>query len=234
MSDESGSGAGAPGPRVAPGPRDALGPREALGPRDALELASWRRAIAELYAGVRAAPSAQAGWARWREVRDALFLTHPQSPLPAERRHAGFLPSYFDHDAALRVLAALETAEPERLLLPSSRDEPMGATRVATARFSLAGRACSLPVFWLDGYAGGLFVSFLDATSGSETYGGGRYLLDTVKGADLGVDGEMLVLDFNFAYQPSCAYDPAWACPLPPRDSRLPIAIRAGERSREI
>jgi uncharacterized protein (DUF1684 family) len=84
------------------------------------------------------------------------------------------------------------------------------------------------------GYAGGLFVPFRDATSGQETYGGGRYLLDTIKSADFGsqVDPASVVLDFNYAYHPSCAYDPRWVCPLAAPDSRVPIPIRAGERLR--
>ena len=91
-------------------------------------------------------------------------------------------------------------------------------------------RAPRLALHWLEGYGGGLFLSFRDATSGRETYGACRYLLDTVKGADLGIDGERLVLDFNFAYQPSCSYDPAWACPLAPPDNRLAVPVLAGER----
>ena len=65
---------------------------------------------------------------------------------------------------------------------------------------------------------------------GTTTYGGGRYLLDTVKGADLGTEDGRLVLDFNYAYNPSCAYDPSWACPLAPPGNRLAIAVEAGER----
>jgi uncharacterized protein (DUF1684 family) len=82
------------------------------------------------------------------------------------------------------------------------------------------------------GYAGGLFIPFRDATNGAETYGAGRYLVDASKSADLGGDpvtGTM-ILDFNFAFQPSCAFDPRWACPLAPPENRLDIAIRAGER----
>ena len=82
----------------------------------------------------------------------------------------------------------------------------------------------------LDGYGGGVFLSFADATSGTETYGACRYLLDTVKGSDLGEHGGRLVLDFNFAYNPSCAYDPRWVCPLAPPGNRLAIPVRAGER----
>ena len=63
-----------------------------------------------------------------------------------------------------------------------------------------------------------------------ETYGAGRYLLDTVKGSDLGSERGRLILDFNFAYNPSCSYDPRWVCPLAPPGNRLPIAIRGGER----
>jgi len=88
----------------------------------------------------------------------------------------------------------------------------------------------SLDLFWLQAYGGGLFVPFADATSGGETYGAGRYALDTVKGADLGSQGGRLVLDLNFAYQPSCSYDGRWACPLAPPANRLDVAVRAGER----
>jgi uncharacterized protein (DUF1684 family) len=98
------------------------------------------------------------------------------------------------------------------------------------ARFEFDGVERELELYWLDGYGGGLFLPFRDGTSGSETYGAGRYLLDTVKGADLGTDGDRLVLDFNFAYNPSCAYDPKWVCPLAPYPNRLVTPIRAGER----
>ena len=89
----------------------------------------------------------------------------------------------------------------------------------------------SLNALWLESYGGGLFVPFRDATSGTETYGAGRYLLDTVKGSDLGAapDGG-LILDFNFAYNPSCSYDPKWVCPLAPPGSRLDVEVLAGER----
>jgi uncharacterized protein (DUF1684 family) len=94
----------------------------------------------------------------------------------------------------------------------------------------VAGEPRTLDVYWLEGYGGGLFLPFADATSGSETYGAGRYLLDTVKGADLGSSEEELVLDFNFAYNPSCAYDPQWVCPLAPAANRLGVPVRTGER----
>ena len=117
-------------------------------------------------------------------------------------------------------------AEPERRAIGSSGDEPVWFTRFATAHFG----GHTLDLFWLDAYAGGLFVPFRDETSGTESYGGARYLLDTVKGADLGTADRRLVLDFNFAYNPSCAYNPKWVCPLSPPANTLPVPIRAGER----
>ena len=102
----------------------------------------------------------------------------------------------------------------------------MAFTRFAVAR---AGEV-ELELYWLEGYGGGLFVPFADATSGDETYGAGRYVLDTVKGADLGTEDGRLVLDLNFAYQPSCSYDPRWTCPLAPPANRLAVPVRAGER----
>src|SRR5204862_7598233 len=103
-------------------------------------------------------------------------------------------------------------------------------TRFAVARFELAGAHLELELYWLEGYGGGLFLPFRDRTSGKETYGAGRYLLDTVKGADLGMEGDRLVLDFNVSYNPSCAYDPRWVCPLAPTANSLPLGITAGER----
>jgi len=107
---------------------------------------------------------------------------------------------------------------------------PYRVEQFAVARFAVFGRRCELPLYWLSGYGGGLFLPFRDRTAGAETYGAGRYLLDTIKGADLGTTGGRLILDFNFAYNPSCAYDPAWSCPLAPRENRLAIALRCGER----
>src|SRR5579862_9336724 len=137
---------------------------------------------------------------------------------------------YFGYDPAWRFPAELEPAEPETRRIGSSGEEPVTFTRFAIARFG----GQELEVFWLDAYGGGLFLPFRDATAGAETYGAGRYLLDTVKGADLGtVDGRIL-LDFNFAYNPSCAYDPKWACPLAPPANRLTIPISAGEKKPEV
>jgi uncharacterized protein (DUF1684 family) len=163
-------------------------------------------------------------------VRDDLFTTHPASPLPeAERAGFGGI-DYFDYNPAARVLAEVAGAERRTYEIATSGDEPYSLTRFAAARFELAGESAELELYWLEGYGGGVFCPFADATSGSETYGAGRYALDTVKGADLGEVGGSLVLDFNFAYNPSCSYDPAWVCPLAPPANRLAHEVRAGER----
>ena len=198
-----------------------------------LELADWRRQVSELYASIRADRDPIAAWTRWREVRDRLFRSHSQSPVPAAERGDASAPAYYDYDPDLRTLADLEAADGATFELPGSTSGHVTAERAGTAHFSLGGVPLALTMFWLLDYAGGFFLSFRDATSGHETYGAGRYVLDTAKGADLGAHGDgRLVLDFNFSYQPSCSYDPQWSCPLPPRENWLTIPIRAGERLR--
>ena len=201
-----------------------------LPPGDPLQLLDWKRRIFELYAEIRSSSDASAAWDRWRAVRDDLFTHHPQSPIPrGERPGFAGLP-YFDYDPAVRVLAEVSPAPEEAIEIGGSAGESFRATRFAVASFDLDGSEASLELYWLEGYGGGLFVSFRDPTAGSETYGAGRYLLDTVKGSDLGTRDGKLVLDFNFAYNPSCAYDPRWVCPLAPPGNRLPVDIRGGER----
>ncbi|TMB91800.1 MAG: DUF1684 domain-containing protein [Chloroflexi bacterium] len=197
---------------------------------DLLDLADWRRQVSELYAAARSAATPIDGWELWRAGRARLFAQHPQSPIPGGERSSDRLPRYFSYDAAWRVIAEVEAAPAGDTSLPGSAEEQFTAVRFGVARAAVGGYDLRLALYWLSGYAGGLFASFRDATSGSQTYGAGRYLLDTAKGADLGRAGEGLVLDFNFAYQPSCSYDGKWSCPLPPRDNWLTIPVNAGER----
>ena len=196
-----------------------------------LDLADWKRTVSELYAAVRAEADPAAAWRLWRGARDRLFGEHPQSPLTPDARTSFDGLTYFDYDPSMRVLASVEPASPQRLEIATSTGGSYAFTRFAIARFEAGGDPASLEVSWLEGYGGGIFVSFRDATSGRESYGACRYLLDTVKGADLGMVEDRLVLDFNFAYNPSCAYDPRWTCPLAPPANRLEFAARAGERA---
>jgi uncharacterized protein (DUF1684 family) len=199
-------------------------------PASELCLLDWRRTIGALYAEIRATPDRRAAWTRWQQTRARLFQEHPQSPVPAEQRRGYRGPHLFAYDPAWSLTATTEPIEPRRLQIVTSTVDAMAFNRFGLAHFTHGGVDLTLELYWLEGYGGGLFVPFADATSGEETYGAGRYLLDTVKGADLGEQDGRLVLDFNFAYQPSCAYDPRWTCPLTPPANRLPVAVRAGER----
>jgi uncharacterized protein (DUF1684 family) len=196
-----------------------------------LELLDWRRRIFALYAGVRASDAPRSAWQSWRQGRDELFAHHPSSPVAEAERAAFQRLSYFDYDPAARVLATVTPVGKMTFELPSSGDEAYRFSRFGLAEFELGDEQCGLELYWLEGYGGGVCLPFADATSGDATYGAGRYLLDTVKGADLGMHADRLVLDFNFAYNPSCAYDPRWTCPLAPPANRLPIEVRAGERA---
>jgi uncharacterized protein (DUF1684 family) len=228
---------------TAPGPRTA---GEDTG-RASLELADWRRRIAGLYAEVRerAAADPGAAWDRWRAVRESMYREHPQSPVPAGER-AGFRARHWPYDPALRfevqvaVDDAVDPAPAESsgasfggaAILPMSIGTALDFARIGRVTIPFRDGPRSLELFWMAGYAGGLFLPFRDATNGRETYGAGRYLLDGAKGADLGGDPATgrLVVDFNFAFQPSCAFDPRWACPLAPPENRLDLRVEAGER----
>lgn len=209
---------------------------------DRLTLADWRRRISELYAEVRALARVNpvVAWHHWIGVRETLFREHPDSPVPPADR-AGFRARHFEYDPGLRFelpVVADEAPDPVAgdgrlaLALPTSAGAPMEFTRIGHIEVPFPAGTRTLALYWMAGYSGGLFLPFRDATSGQETYGAGRYALDSAKSADLGGDPAVgtIVLDFNFAYQPSCAFDPKWACPLAPPENALDIAVRAGER----
>jgi uncharacterized protein (DUF1684 family) len=192
-------------------------------------LLDYRRRVAQMYREARLGGAGEAAHRRFVRAREALFASHPQSPLPPERRAAFGGLRYFPHDPALRFAARLEPAEGETLEVSLHDDGPVRLRRFGRVRLEVGGAPVALSVYWIDTYGGGLFLPFRDATAPGLTYGGGRYLLDTIKHADLGHDGDRLVVDFNYAYNPSCAYDPRWDCPLAPPENRIDVPIRAGE-----
>jgi len=198
---------------------------------DVATLLDWKRRIFELYAAIRSSDDPASAWQLWRGERDRLFREHPQSPLPEDER-AGFHGlHYFDYDPAYRVKSKLGETQSRSYEIATSGEEPMRFDRVAVLHFELRGEPVELEAYWLTSYGGGLFLPFADATSGALTYGAGRYLLDTVKGADLGESAGEVVLDFNFAYNPSCSYDPRWVCPLATPANRLSVPVEGGERN---
>lgn len=195
-----------------------------------LQLADYRRQVAVMYQGVREPGlTAESRLHRFRAARDELFRDHPQSPIPRAGRHSFHGLEYWPHDPGLRLTARLEPVVEPRPV-PRSGGGEMNLQRIGFVSFRLADDQYRLGVYWFTDYAGGVFIPFRDRTNGAETYGGGRYLWDSAKGADLGSADGGLILDFNYAYHPSCAYDPRWSCPLAPPDNRLDVPIRAGER----
>ncbi len=165
-----------------------------------------------------------------RIAKDSWFRDDPSSPVPAAQR-AGFPPlAYFQPDEAYRVPAALHVSAEDAgkiIQMPTSTGQVRDMVRIGDLEFSLRGQPLKLSAFAeaADQRIDRLFVPFADLTTGTETYAGGRYLdLDrTATG--------LYVIDFNRAYHPYCFYNPEYDCPYPPAENRLPVPIRAGERT---
>jgi uncharacterized protein (DUF1684 family) len=193
----------------------------------ATSLLDWRRRVAAMYAEVRATPDPRAAHQAWQAARNALLATHPESPVPSADRAAFTGVPVAPYDPALRFRVELDDAtEPVRIELATGTDGIVPFERVGVVHLPGVG---DLDVWWLASYGGGIFVPVRDTRADGATYPGGRYVLDTVKGADLGGNDGFLVVDLNFAYNPSCAYDPAWACPLAPPGNTVPVPVNAGE-----
>lgn len=193
-----------------------------------LAVADWRWKVFALYRAVRAESDPADAHALWQAGRDALLTTHPASPVPVEDRETYKGPEIGAYQPELRFEVAVDTeVEPVRWEVPSATDGVIPFSRAGVLHLPVG----DLDVWWLESYGGGLFVPVKDALAGKSTYGGGRYLLDTVKGADLGGDVRegRLVVDLNFAYNPSCAYSPLWTCPLAPATNTVTAALPVGE-----
>lgn len=193
-----------------------------------LELLDYRRQVSAQYAAVRAGGGNGETWQRWRDDRDRIFKEHPQSPIEDRGGFTGL--TYFEFDPAFRVEGKFIAAVDEEIAVSHSGEGATGFKRSGRVEFELSSTPLTLEVLWLDSYGGGVFVPFRDTTNGTSTYGGGRYLLDTVKGADLGHSGDSMLLDFNYAYHPSCVHSYKWSCPLAPPSNKLDFAVTAGER----
>ncbi len=237
------------------------------------DVADWRRQVHRLYQAVREEADPPTAHALWVAGRTELFEHHP-----ASARRDGQRLRHADYDPAWRFVVAATDAEPCELAMQTGTDGTVGFSRIGAFEVT---DEIHLDAWWLGGYGGGLFVPVRDGSAGRLTYGAGRYLLDTVKGADLGredantrnstegstegssedradnrsvendnedgnrsvedgkedgadtksVDNgaDRWVLDFNFAYNPSCVYDSRWACPLAPEGNRTSVPIEVGE-----
>lgn len=224
------------------------------------EVVDWRLRVFSVYERVREAASPREAHALWRRERDALMGTHPASPLLLRDRAAFTGLRVADYDPAYRFELPLsaEGAGQERPVRTGT-DGVVPFVRLGT--FEIPGIG-SLAAWRHQGYGSGIFVPFRDSTAGrtgggAGSYGAGRYLIDTIKGAFLGVaggtgatdarhpaahvsnaqtgthdgagSGPRFILDFNFGYNPSCAYNEAWACPLPGPENRVEAEIPVGE-----
>lgn len=185
----------------------------------ALTLADYRARVAAIYLS-------NMDLAAFRAARDDLFATHPDSAV-----HSGFTGlRYFAPDDAFIATVPMRPAEGFIEIDSGGEDGVIRYDRVGILDTPWG----SLTLFWLKAYGGGLFLPFRDGTCGTESFGGGRYLTDTIKGTHgrgVAVDGDRVRLDFNYAYNPSCAYDEGWLCPLAPFENRLTAEIRAGEQT---
>jgi uncharacterized protein len=195
------------------------------------ELADYRRSVAELYLIARNHyMDVEDRWINFRQGRNRLYATHPQSALSPEQKQNFTSLNYFDYNPHYRFLLPLDpAAEAGTLEMELPEEGIIHLQRIGRIHFTLEAQPLSLSLFWIQGYGGGIFLPFRDQTNNHETYGGGRYLLDTIKLADLGREEGKLVIDFNYAYNPSCTYNPRWVCPLAPPENWLPAPIRAGE-----
>ena len=195
----------------------------------ALTLADWRARVSSLYEAVRAQADPAEGHRLWREGRADLFATHPQSPIAGvpDLRRDGV--AYWPYDPALRFTLEIEEADADERDVDGGDDGSVTLHRIGLVRLPepLGG---TLDVWWLHQYGGGIFLPMRDGTAGDGSYGAGRYLLDSAKGAWLGGDDRHLVLDLNFAYHPSCRYDPRWTCPLAQPGNTVSVPVEAGER----
>lgn len=193
-----------------------------------LDLWDYRRRVHDIYRIVREGAPGEETWTEWRAARDRLFVEHPQSPIEDRKSFEGL--AYFAYDPESKTLGRFIPVDNESEVIGTSDEGTARFVKTGTLQFELKGSQASLDVLWLDAYGGGVFLPFRDASNGDSTYGGGRYLLDTVKGADLGHQGDDVVLDFNYAYHPSCVHSSRWSCPLAPPANRLGIPVPAGER----
>jgi uncharacterized protein (DUF1684 family) len=158
-----------------------------------------------------------------RQDKDFFLRTDSHSPIPEEEREAFTGLTYFPYNDALCFALEIDSfLWKSEMMIPTNIGEEASYVRYGRIRFPVDGKEQTLTIYQSEG---GLFMPFIDATCGEESYGGGRYLEPDIDDAT----GKCLV-DFNLAYNPFCAYGDGWSCPVPPLENRLSVRIEAGEK----
>lgn len=158
----------------------------------------------------------------FRASKDDFFASHPQSPLTPEQKRNFHGLDYFDKNPDLELEVKLEKfQEQEQVVIQTSTGHTQTYTRYGRFKFPVSGQEAELTLYASDN---GYFLPFVDALAGKETYPAGRYLEPDP------LAGDRFLVDFNMAYNPYCAYNEMWSCPLTPSENRLKVPIRAGEK----
>jgi len=158
----------------------------------------------------------------FRESKDAFFASHPQSPMTPEQKQGFQGLEYFDENQELTLEVAVEyLPEQEQVAIQTSTGQTQTYTRYGIFKFSVDGQEAELTLYASDN---GYFLPFADSLAGDETYPAGRYLEPEP------LSGDRFLVDFNLTYNPYCAYNEMWSCPLTPPENRLKVPIRAGEK----
>ena len=158
----------------------------------------------------------------FRAAKDKFYARDHRAPLTAAQQRGFKGLSYFPENTTLVIKARIDRkVEPGIVRMETTKGEQQDYRRYGVVHLEVDGRPARMTLF-ASGRSHRLFLPFRDATSGKETYGAGRYL-------DLDADGDEVLVDFNYAYNPNCAYNSDWSCPLPPAENWLAVPIRAGE-----
>jgi uncharacterized protein len=158
----------------------------------------------------------------FRAAKDSFYARDRRAPLTSEQKRGFKGLAYYPENTNLVINARIDRkVEPGIVRMETTKGEQQEYRRYGVVRFEVDGRPAQVTLYASD-HSHSLFLPFRDATSGQETYGAGRYL-------DLRAHGDEVLVDFNYAYNPNCAYNPDWSCPLPPAENWLKVPIRAGE-----
>jgi len=158
----------------------------------------------------------------YRAEKDEMFGSHPQSPLTREQKQAFQGLSYFEENEELRLEVKVdELSTKEEFMMQTSTGDVQPYLRYGKFKFLVDGTEAELTIYQSEH---GFFLPFVDSQAGKETYPAGRYLEPEP------LPGGRFFVDFNLAYNPYCAYNEMWSCPITPAENRLKVAIRAGEK----